>query len=208
MTSRKFVYAGILGLLFLVSLANFYRNRDPYRAYFYPRSDQYLTTHLLESEFDSTCRELEYRLQRKTTPNFYRAVAELYQGRELVVENAFLLDDRKLAAATGAAVSVRDSAYRFLTQDDIELLLQQVGYSFFYSPQSFSSLDARVFVKKKRKRAVRCLEYKPPWDEFPFPLLMILLPDDTEAASSISVVHTGKYLFFLPSCHPALVSQP
>lgn len=201
------MYVSVIALLALGALANFYRNRDPYKAYFYSRADHYLTTHLMDSDLNRDCLELEYRMQGKVTPNFFQAIRKAYKGKQLVVPNDFFFDINTLAEATGKDALVLETQ-QHIPEQTIDSLLRQGECSFFYSPLFFSPLKADALVINRGKQSAPCLKYKSPWKNGDFPLLMILMPAGASDDPFINVIHHDKYLFFIPSRHPALESKP
>lgn len=193
-------------LLALGALANFYRNRDPYRAYFYPRADHYLTTHLLDSSLNQNdC--LEYRIRGKATHQFFQAIRELYNDKQLIVPDDYLFDLNNLAEETGKEVLIQYNQPR-LPDQNIGFLLRQAKYSFFYSPLVFSPLKPNHLKIKSEKSVDPCLNYESPWKKGTFPLLMILMQGGAADDPFIRVLHIDKHLIFIPSKHPALELQP
>jgi hypothetical protein len=187
-------------------MANFYRNRDPYKAYFHSQGDKYLTTHLLESvefNFGHSCLDLEYRLGSSINSYFFQAIHELYQGKKLIVPNDYFFNIDKLEEATGEAVLMQDLQLH-ISENNIDSLLQQGKYSYFYSPFLFSTLNESDFAIDKGKYLFRCFQYVHPWGKEDFPLLIVLLKNESSSTLSYTVLHHGKYLFFLPSDHPML----
>ena len=203
---RKILYTFILILLFLCSIANFYRNRDPYKAYFHVRNDQYMTTHLLDSGFNKDgCLELEYRLSSKVGKAFFKALKEIYPNKQFIISNTYLFDKDKLKNATGNKIIITGNVPQPLNNLSIEYLLHQAQYSFFYSPFIYSSIDPSDLYTQTKKKNDLCFSYKHPWTKDDFPLLIVLLPNNNAPnSSSITILRSGKYLFFIPSQHSIL----
>lgn len=192
---KKLLHAGVIALLVLCALANFYRNRDPYRAYFHQRADHYLTTHLMDSELQPyDC--LEFRLRTVPSETFYQAVRELYAGNQLLIPDDVYFEAERLAVATGKH-PLKQAVPSGAPEGAVAALLREARYSFLYSPLAFSPLRMDVHM--------RCDEYVSPWEEGDFPLLVVLVPagSDEPDARVLGVRH-GKYLFFLPAGHPLL----
>ena len=93
---KKTLYTLVLTILLLCSIANLYRNRDPYRSYFHVRNDQYMTTHLLDSDFKHDCLELEYRLSNRVGAHFFKALKVLYPNTQFIISETYLFDKSKL----------------------------------------------------------------------------------------------------------------
>lgn len=201
---RKTLYTLVLTLLLLCSIANFYRNRDPYRSYFHVRNDQNMTTHLLDSSFNHDCLELEYRLSNKVGTYFFKALKEIYPNKQFIISDTYLFDKSKLKDATGNEIIISNNVPQSLHNHSIDSLLHQAQYSFFYSPFIYSSIDKNELYTQTQKKKNLCFSYKHPWTKDDFPLLIVLLPNKFPDSPSIRLLRSGKYLFFIPSQHSIL----
>lgn len=206
MDIRKGICLAILALLLLCSLANFYRNRDPYRAFFFVQDDRYLTTHLLKSDLDRSCLELETRLSGKVSPHFYRAIQHYYGGKKIVVEDDRYFDIQQMAETTGVEFNLQGERFKVMAKD-VPLLLREGVASFYYGPHVFSPQRDLAFVTLATADTTKnrpCWGYNPVWEGAPYPLLMVLLPVSVQQPVDVRVLRYGNYIFFLPSNHPAL----
>lgn len=193
MSVKKLVSVGVLLALVFGALANFYRNRDPYRAYFHQRADHFLTTHVIDSELRPWhCLELRLRMPSKA---LYQALWELYRDKQLILNNDFFFDTALLSRVVAKEVQIAPADQPDLAFD-IEQLLKKARYSFFYSRFTFSPL-AEEPPDTCDESIVRS---KP----FTFPVMVVLLPANSEAERFVHTVHLGKYLFFIASSAPVL----
>lgn len=191
---KKLLHAGVIALLVLCALANFYRNQDPYRAYFHQRKDHYLTTHLIDSELQPFS-QLECRMRSVPPEVFYQAVMELYAGKQLLVPGGGFFESERLQSSIGIQLLKQATPFE-MAESAVTVLLREARYSFLYSPLAFSPLRIDVHV--------RCDEYNSPWQEGEFPLMVVLVPGSHGEPNVIQGVRHGKYLFFLPDTHPVL----
>ena len=209
---KKTLYTLVLTILIICSIANFYRNRDPYRSYFHVRNDLYMTTHLLDSDFNHDCLELEYRLSNRVGTHFFKALKELYPNKQFIISETYLFDKSKLKEATGNEILISSNVPEDLHDYSIDSLLNQAQYSYFYSPFIYSSINQReLYTKTQRKdyrsfssKEDRCFSYKYPWTKDDFPILIVLLPNKFPDSPLIRILKIGKYLFFIPSQHSIL----
>jgi hypothetical protein len=194
MSLEKLVSVVVLVTLVIGALANFYRNRDPYRAYFHQHADHFLTTHVIDSEI-RPWRCLEWRLRGMPGNALYRALWELYQDKQLIFTNETFFDTALLSRVVGKEVQFAPAGQSGL-EFGIDQLLKKARYSFFYSRFTFSPLAERAPDSCDKLSA----ELKP----LSFPLMIILLPASSEEDRFVHAVHHGKYLFFIPSNSPVL----
>jgi hypothetical protein len=202
MILKKLFHAGVIALLVLCALANFYRNRDPYRAYFHQRADHYLTTHFIDSTF-STDGSLERRLAGMASLAFYAGIHDLYKGKTLILPDDCLFDCAHLRIATGKDVIVQASRAH-LSSVELASLLRQGRYSFFYDRHFFnSSADKSTKPCNHNSDASRQENARLDGKHAP-PVLMVLLPAVPFNDPFVQVLLIDKYLLFVPSQHPIL----
>lgn len=194
MALKKLVSVGVLLVLVIGALANFYRNRDPYRAYFHQRADHFLTTHVIDSEIQPW-RCLEWRLRGMPSKVLYQALWELYRDKQLILTNDTFFDTALLSQVVAKEVQIAPAGQPGL-EFDIEQLLKKARYSFFYSRFTFSP--------QAEEAPDSCDELVAGSMPLSFPVMIILLPASSEADRFVHAVHLDKYLFFLPSNSPVL----
>jgi hypothetical protein len=194
MSLEKLVSVVVLVTLVIGALANFYRNRDPYRAYFHQRADHFLTTHMIDSEIQPW-RCLEWRLRGMPGNALYRALWELYRDKQLILPNDTFFDTALLRQALGKEVQFAPGGQPDL-DFDMDQLLKKARYSFFYSRFTFSPLA--------EKAPDSCDNLSTETKPLSFPLMIILLPASSEEDRFVHAIHHGKYFFFIPSNSPVL----
>ena len=194
MSVKKLVSVGVLLALVLGALANFYRNRDPYRAYFHQRADHFLTTHVIDSEIQPW-RCLEWRLRGMPSKVLYQSLWELYRDKQLILTNDTFFDTALLSQVVAKEVQIVPAGQPGLVFDTNQLL-KKARSSFFYSRVTFSPLAEEA--------PDTCDELVAGSKPLSFPVMVVLLPASSAADRFVHTVHLGKYLFFIASSAPVL----